>query len=106
MSPVLLKSDGAVYDAYTMDRWSDPERSDYMEQQSAHEAGKPWNKLTDMGSNMKQMTAGPDGNPMSAFRGKKNKKHFKLYSFKPPVTISIILNAMLTIQNNSLSCCY
>ncbi|GFR87784.1 endo-1,3(4)-beta-glucanase 1 [Elysia marginata] len=66
----LLTDHGAVHDSYTLDRWSDPERSDVMDQQSPSEAGKPWNKLTDMGSNMRQMTSGPDGNPRSAFTGK------------------------------------
>ncbi|GFO20908.1 endo-1,3(4)-beta-glucanase 1 [Plakobranchus ocellatus] len=66
----LLTDHGAVHDAYTMDRWSDPERTDLMEQQSPWEAGKPWNKLNNLGSNMRQMTSGPDGNPKSAFTGK------------------------------------
>lgn len=69
MYTVLLTTDGVVLDAYTMDRWTDPKRTDFMEQQSAWEQGKPWNKLNDMGSNMRQMTSGPDGNPMSGFSG-------------------------------------
>ncbi|RUS74245.1 hypothetical protein EGW08_017983 [Elysia chlorotica] len=41
-----------------------------MQQQTPGEAGKPWNKVTDLGSNMRQLTSGPDGNPLSAFTGK------------------------------------
>ncbi|CAL1545785.1 unnamed protein product [Lymnaea stagnalis] len=67
---ILLTTDGVALDSYTMDRWTDPKRTDFMEQQSAWEQGKPWNKLNDMGSNMRQMTSGPDGNPKSGFSGK------------------------------------
>ncbi|ESP04325.1 hypothetical protein LOTGIDRAFT_237425 [Lottia gigantea] len=61
---------GVTYDAYTMDRWNDPKRTDFMEQQSAWKAGEPWNRLDSLGTNMKQMVAGPDGNPLGVFTGK------------------------------------
>ncbi|XP_065933753.1 uncharacterized protein [Magallana gigas] len=51
----IMTSSGIVYDAYTMDRWTDPERTDLMMQQSAWKSGEPWNKLTDMGTNMRQV---------------------------------------------------
>ncbi|CAG5121184.1 unnamed protein product, partial [Candidula unifasciata] len=41
-----------------------------MEQQSPSQAGKPWIKLDDMGSNVRQMTQGPDGNKQSGFNGR------------------------------------
>jgi hypothetical protein len=66
----LMDHTGVVWDAYTMDRWTDPARTDLMEQQSAWEQGKPWVKLNDMGTNMKQVVSGPDGNKMAAFEGK------------------------------------
>lgn len=65
----LIDGTGVVYDAFTLDRWSDPERTNFMEQQSASQAGKPWVKLDDMGSNVRQMTQGPDGNKQSGFNG-------------------------------------
>ncbi|XP_025097413.1 uncharacterized protein LOC112565819 [Pomacea canaliculata] len=65
-----LDTAGVVYDAYTMERWYDPKRTDVMDQQSAWEAGRPWNKLNDMGTNLKQMVSGPDGNPLGVFTGK------------------------------------
>ncbi|XP_055868540.1 uncharacterized protein LOC106053486 [Biomphalaria glabrata] len=67
---VLLTNQGSVLDANPMNRWSDPKRTDFMEQQSAWEQGKPWNKLNDMGSNLRQMTSGPDGTPLAGFSGK------------------------------------
>ena len=63
----IMTSSGIVYDAYTMDRWTDPERTDLMMQQSAWKSGEPWNKLTDMGTNMRQVVSGPDGNPEGVF---------------------------------------
>lgn len=65
----IMTSSGIVYDAYTMDRWTDPERTDLMMQQSAWKSGEPWNKLTDMGTNMRQVVSGPDGNPGGVFSG-------------------------------------
>ena len=64
---------GIVWDAYTMERWYDPVRTDLMEQQSAWEQGKPWVKLNDMGTNLKQMVSGPEGNPLGVFSGKKKR---------------------------------
>ncbi|BFZ06759.1 hypothetical protein BsWGS_09798 [Bradybaena similaris] len=66
----LIDGTGVVYDAFTLDRWSDPDRTNFMEQQSASQAGKPWVKLDDMGSNVRQMTQGPDGNKQAAFNGR------------------------------------
>ena len=62
-----MDGEGIVYDAYTLDRWSDPDRSDLMLQQTPHRQGAPWDKVRSVGSNMKQMTSGPDGNPTAAF---------------------------------------
>jgi hypothetical protein len=62
-----MKNDGIVYDAYTMDRWTDPERTDAMTQQSASAKGQKWNVLLDLGTNLKQMVAGPDGNKGGVF---------------------------------------
>ncbi|XP_048238379.1 uncharacterized protein LOC124110988 [Haliotis rufescens] len=64
-----LENNGVTYDAYTMDRWTDTKRTDFMDQQSAWKKGEPWSRLLDLGSNMKQMVAGPDGNPMGVFDG-------------------------------------
>lgn len=64
-----MKKDGIVYDAYTMDRWTDPERTDAMTQQSASAKGQKWNVLLDLGTNLKQMVAGPDGNKGGVFTG-------------------------------------
>nr|KAG5713536.1 hypothetical protein BaRGS_024584 [Batillaria attramentaria] len=66
----MLDKEGVVWDAYTMERWSDPARTDLMQQQSAWEAGHPWVTLDDMGTNLKQMVSGPDGNPFGVFSGK------------------------------------
>ncbi|XP_071178751.1 uncharacterized protein [Mytilus edulis] len=66
----LMESEGMVYDAYTLDRWYDPDRSDMMLQQSASIAGQSWNKIWSLGTNMKQMTSGPDGNKGGVFTGK------------------------------------
>lgn len=65
-----MESEGMVYDAYTLDRWYDPDRSDMMLQQSASIAGQSWNKIWSLGTNMKQMTSGPDGNKGGVFTGK------------------------------------
>lgn len=64
-----MRKDGIVYDAYTMDRWTDPERTDAMTQQSASVKGQKWNVLLDLGTNLKQMVAGPDGNKGGVFTG-------------------------------------
>ena len=65
----MMDKTGIVWDAYTMERWYDPVRTDLMEQQSAWEQGKPWVKLNDMGTNLKQMVSGPEGNPLGVFEG-------------------------------------
>ena len=57
-----MNNEGVAYDAYTLDRWSDPARSDEMLQQTPSEQGAPWNKLTSLGTNMRQVATGPDGN--------------------------------------------
>ncbi|XP_062571613.1 uncharacterized protein LOC134233642 isoform X1 [Saccostrea cucullata] len=69
MKAAIMNSAGIVYDAYTMDRWTNPDRTDLMMQQSAWKSGEPWNKLTDMGTNMRQVVSGPDGNPGGEFSG-------------------------------------
>ena len=66
---VWLESDGVTYDAYTLDRWSVPERSDEMQQQTPSAMGEPWNKVTSVGTNMKQIVSSPDGNPQGTFEG-------------------------------------
>jgi hypothetical protein len=66
----MMKNEGIVYDAYTLDRWSDPDRTDMMLQQSASKAGEPWKKLWNLGTNLKQLTSGPDGNKGGIFTGK------------------------------------
>ena len=66
----MMKNEGTVYDAYTLDRWSDPDRTDMMLQQSASKAGEPWIKLWNLGTNLKQLTSGPDGNKGGIFTGK------------------------------------
>ncbi|XP_050419050.2 uncharacterized protein LOC126832341 [Patella vulgata] len=65
-----MDKNGVTYDAYTMDRWTKSDRTDLMEEQSAWQSGQPWNRLDKMGTNLKQMVAGPDGNPMGVFSGK------------------------------------
>ena len=70
MSTAIMDRMGIVWDAYTMERWYDPVRTDLMEQQSAWEQGEPWVKLNDMGTNFKQIVSGPDGNPLGVFEGK------------------------------------
>ncbi|KAJ8312298.1 hypothetical protein KUTeg_009671 [Tegillarca granosa] len=66
----ILKNDGITYDASTMERWYDPARTDTMQQQSAWESGKPWNKILSMGTNLRQLVSGPDGNPTGVFTGR------------------------------------
>ncbi|OWF42274.1 Endo-1,3(4)-beta-glucanase 1 [Mizuhopecten yessoensis] len=61
---------GMTYDAYTMERWYDPQRTDTMQQQSAWKSGEPWNKLMSLGTNLKQTTSGPDGNRYGTFSGR------------------------------------
>ena len=68
----VLTPGGATYDAYTLERWRDPVRSDEMLQQTPSEAGKPWAKILSVGTNMKQMVSGPDGNPKGLFTGMVN----------------------------------
>ena len=41
MWTAMMDKTGIVWDAYTMERWYDPVRTDLMEQQSAWEQGKP-----------------------------------------------------------------
>ena len=67
----FLTNEGVTYDAYTLDRWSEEERQETMEQQTPSEAGAPWNKVTSVGTNMRQMVMGPDGNPKAQFTGLK-----------------------------------
>ena len=64
-----MSSDGIVYDAYTLDRWSDDERSDEMLQQTPSAEGAPWDKVTSLGTNMKQLVEGPDGAKTAVFEG-------------------------------------
>jgi len=52
-----------------MERWSDPTRSDEMQQQTPSRVGAPWDKVTSLGTNMKQLVSGPDGNPKAEFTG-------------------------------------
>ena len=52
-----------------MDRWSDPARTETMEQQTPSVDGEPWNKVVSVGTNMRQMVMGPDGNPKAQFTG-------------------------------------
>ena len=66
---VWLEGDGVTYDAYTLDRWSVAERSDEMQQQTPSRVGEPWIKVTSLGTNMKQIVSGPDGNPLGTFSG-------------------------------------
>ncbi len=66
-----LSQEGAVYDAYTLDRWSEPGRSDEMQQQTPSAIGAPYDKVTSVGTNMKQIISGPDGNMKATFTGKK-----------------------------------
>ncbi|XP_013398156.1 uncharacterized protein LOC106164701 [Lingula anatina] len=53
-----------------MDRWNKASRTDEMQQQTLTKVGEPWNKITSMGTNAKQMVTGPDGNPFGTFSGK------------------------------------
>ena len=76
----MMTNDGITYDAYTMERWWDPKRTDELQQQSAWESGQPWNKIIDLGTNLKQMVSGPDGNPSGAFTGKSiNRFEFMIF---------------------------
>ena len=40
-----------------------------MQQQTPSEVGAPWNKITSLGTNMKQIVSGPEGNPHGTFTG-------------------------------------
>ena len=60
---------GITYDAYTLERWSDPDRTDLMMQQTPSAIGAPWDKVTSVGTNMKQIVEGPDGNKKGVFTG-------------------------------------
>ncbi|XP_023932662.1 uncharacterized protein LOC106163518 [Lingula anatina] len=72
---IVMGADGIVYDSYaTLDRWNKSSRTDQMQEQTLSEQGKPWNKVTSMGTNVKQLVAGPDGNPTAIFDGKSGLK--------------------------------
>ena len=73
-----MSADGIVYDAYTLDRWSDDKRSDEMLQQTPSAVGEPWNKVVSLGTNMKQLTDGPDGSPNAVFEGAENNSNMIL----------------------------
>ena len=64
-----MTNEGITYDAYTLERWSAPSRSDEMQQQTPSRVGAPWDKVTSLGTNMKQLVSGPDGNPTGDFTG-------------------------------------
>ena len=59
---MFMDNEGISYDAYTLDRWYDPKRTDEMLQETPSEVGKPWNKVVELGTNMRQVSTGPDGN--------------------------------------------
>lgn len=65
----VMDTEGIAYDAYTMDRWNNPARTDTMLQQTPSKAGDPYDKVESVGTNMRQMVAGPDGNPLGEFTG-------------------------------------
>lgn len=65
-----MSMDGITYDAYTLDRWNETSRSDEMQQQTPSALNAPWDKVTTLGTNMKQLVSGPDGNPTAEFTGK------------------------------------
>jgi len=64
-----MANDGITYDAYTLDRWNATTRTDEMQQQTPSRVGAPWDKVTSLGTNMKQIVSGPDGNPTAEFSG-------------------------------------
>jgi len=66
----VMSNEGITYDAYTLDRWSVSTRSDEMQQQTPSRQGAPWDKVTSLGTNMKQLVSGPDGNPTAEFTGR------------------------------------
>ena len=65
----MMTNEGIAYDAYTMERWWDSRRTDEMQAQTPGKMGDPNTKRTNLGTNLKQMVSGPDGNPSGQFTG-------------------------------------
>lgn len=60
---------GIIYESYTLDRWTDPARTDEFYQLTPGRDGMPWDKITEIGGGMQQTNSGPDGSPLSTFSG-------------------------------------
>ncbi|XP_060068686.1 uncharacterized protein LOC132548810 [Ylistrum balloti] len=95
-----MDNNGMTYDAYTMERWYDPRRTDTMQQQSAWQSGEPWNKIMSLGTNLKQTTSGPDGNRYGTFSGKSGVRVGIAGSGEPTITDIGDLHANVLYSGN------
>ena len=66
----IMDKRGIIYESYTLDRWTDPKRTDEMFQFTPGKSGMPWEKIHSVGGEMQQTNSGPDGTPLSTFSGK------------------------------------
>ncbi|XP_041459073.1 uncharacterized protein LOC121410825 [Lytechinus variegatus] len=60
---------GITYEAYTLERWTDPNRQDPFYELTPGKDGAPWDKIEELGAGMKQMVSAPDSLPFSIFSG-------------------------------------
>eukprot|EP00057_Strongylocentrotus_purpuratus_P032170 XP_786827.2 PREDICTED: uncharacterized protein LOC581748 [Strongylocentrotus purpuratus] len=60
---------GITYEAYTLQRWTDPARQDPFYELTPGKDGEPWEKMEELGAGMKQMVSAPDSLPFSIFSG-------------------------------------
>ncbi|XP_071488268.1 uncharacterized protein [Diadema antillarum] len=64
-----MDAEGVTYEAYTLDRWTDPIRQDPSYQMTPGREEAPWEKMEWFGAGMKQMVSAPDSMPLSIFSG-------------------------------------
>lgn len=65
---------GITYEAYPLQRWTDPARQDPFYEMTPGKDGEPWEKMEELGAGMKQMVSAPDSLPFSIFSGTSYKR--------------------------------
>lgn len=65
----IMDKRGIIYESYTLDRWTDPKRTDEFYQLTPGKTDMPWEKIPSVGAGMQQTNSGPDGTPLSTFSG-------------------------------------
>ncbi|KAJ8036264.1 hypothetical protein HOLleu_20185 [Holothuria leucospilota] len=73
----IMDKRGIIYESYTLDRWTDPKRTDEFYQLTPGKANMPWEKIPSVGAGMQQTNSGPDGTPLSTFTGE-HFSHFRI----------------------------